>query len=691
MANYQPLTPLVETNHADDAQPSDGQDFAGIPGMGAALPVSTNFAEDVAIVLPQITEGVIPLINDLRSRRRPLEQEWQAIRRMDLMVRDDGARYDGRTKAYLPVWARTNNTLISTITKGLFPSDDYMDVYDRGTGDSEVARALKAYMQYEFENVAQVPRYMKPCIRQYNNYGPGVQKIWYKKDLKRLGRMKMGQDATLMPEFSPESPDEGLCVSTRDLFNVWVFPETAESPRDILFVMEDVQVARNYIEHMGRTKRWANVEAALTAPDTWAYNRQQLLSDAASMADTQYFKGNSIGELLTLTECWCWLKLPPAAYLPDEDKELPVHCRVVMAGNTPVQVIRNPYFHQCAPYLFGRQMVQPGYFYGQGSGRLVRGLQYLANDFANQMNDVGIYSLNPILKINPGYIIGPPPSLRPGVVFKMTDIEKGMSFDRPPLGMFQEGQLMMSMYLGMVQDFGGAPPGTGSGIAPGKGAKTATGAQILQRNALSPLQDQIEDLERDMMIPMMRGAWRNAMQFRDGNVVLKVMGQPMMVTPKDIAIDAEFRWTASSQASSQQQRSQQAMQFLQGILPFIPVLNQQGYVVNPEPVLKRIFNDGLGFRGWDEVIKMAAQPAMAGAQPPSAGGMQMPPGGGMPSQGSPANAQQADLMRSALDQVNGQAPGTQHDMAPGEGTDIHDVRSTADEISAAEGARAGGN
>lgn len=684
-----PSTPV-----AGEEQTPDKQLFA--TGV-AMLPKSQNYAKDKD-VRNFIDQWLYPQVKNVRRRRRPLEDEWMAIRRMLFLVPDEGKRYNGRSNAYLPVYARTMNTRVAGLSKGLFPSDEYMDCYDRGQGDTEQSRALKAYMQWEMENNAKIRSILKPFLREFDGYGNGVLKFWYgqqlpTKQVKRAaihGALFDGMDS------QPDAYCEGARCSARSIFNVYVYPETAETAAEASLIFEDEDVSRNYCDRMAATGEWENVEEAMQshgdAEVDW--HRQRLMADAASMTDTKnQNQGNPVSEVYTLTECWTYMVLPRSAYAANEDPSLPLSVRVLLLGNTPLSVRRNPYYHQSPPYLFGRQEVNPGFFYGSGTGRAVRSLQYLANDFANQSNDVGIYGLNPIIKMNPAYMIGVPPPMRPGGVFKMTDIDKGMTFDRPPVDLVQWGQQLLGQYVGMVQDFAGAPPVL-QGQGAGKGAKTATGAQILQRNALAPLQDLVEDLENDVLVPLMRGIWRNAMQFRNDDVMVRVMGRPLRVTPEDLAIEAEFRWMASSQAANRQQMSQQVLGFIQALMPALPVMNQLGYIVDPVPLFRRVFNDGFGFRGFDQVVQKQPQMGVPpqdmppGAMPP--GGM---PPGAMPP-GNPAMPQDGDRVRSTLEQLGGVAGAMgqgQNDMVPGEGDDFMDIRSQADELAALEAGRGGGN
>lgn len=661
--------PLVEVGKAEEAVPEAVQ---GLPGL-ATPAKAKNYAEDPDTV-QYIQNELVTVIMQTRWIRQPLEQEWNAIRNMTAMKHDDGQKYKGKSNVYLPVWAKNEETLVTQLSRGLFPSDDFLDVSDETPGAApESAKPLKAYMEWEVRTVSKLPTYIKPFLRQLVRYGNSVLKAWYAKELRYEGRSKRAPDISSIfradPDFKHKSY-EGLRVSTRNIYNWYIYPMTAEKIDDAVLIFEDIQTPRQVIESHGRSGRWANIEDALNSPtEPQQQSNEVQLFDANNMsAPTTQLMGTSLGDVRTITECWLNMKLPKAAYNPGEDPECPVPCRVTLAGNTVLEVTRNPFWHQRPPYLAMTTVEEPGLFYGSGPGRKVRQLQYLANDFANQTNDNGMFTLNPIVKYNPALIAGPLRPMRPGVAWPMHDIKDGVAFDRPPAELIQYGTALMQMYIGMAQDAAGAPPvlqGTGGGGA----AKTATGTQVLQRNAMSPLQDLVEDIENQVMIPLLDMAWVNAQQFREKDVMATVAGMPILVTPADLAIDAKFRWMASTQAANQAQRAQQGMMFLQAIMggPVIQLLMQQGKMVDIAYLLGRIWSDGFGFRGFDKVIQQMpmAPPGMPGAPMPGAPGQA--PG---------------DVPRSTVDQAPGGGTG---DMVPGEGEDFMNVRAEADQMASDAG------
>lgn len=661
--------PLVTiTKDQEAAAQSLGLSMADMARAGAKFrlpPVDKNFANDPGVV-SQINESIAPIIDWVRRDRMTLETEWRAIMRMEWQIHDEGKKYIGRSNNYLPIFSRINQTLVSSLSRGLFPSDEYMDVLDRSAQpDFDKAKATKTYLQWEFERVGQVRRKIKPFLRSLSAFGNAPLKFWYAKDVREEGRRVAGATG-MMPTFQPTTRMEGLRVSPRNLFNWYVYPYTAESLDEAVIVFEDINVPQQFIQELVDREQFLNGQAALDAPepDTHQTNEAVRLTSLLGLSAQQAspMQGNKMGRVRTLTEAWTFMKLPKSAYMDGENTDDMVPVKVVMAGRTAVEVRRNPFWHQRAPYLFGRLNSQAGLIYGYGNGRMARSLQYMTNDFANQTLDAASLALNPITIVNPGYLAGPLRPLSPGVTWYMTDVKEGVRFEHPDLAVMSGGLEMVNWLQGLNFDLSGAPPAM-QGVS-GKGsASTATGAQILQHNAMQPLQDIVEDIEWDVMNPLMYGTWVNAQQYRDESVMAMVAGAPMKIDPEMLMIDPEMRYLASSQAMNQAQRAQQIMAYLQQLIPAIPVLNQLGWIVDPAPLYKRALSDGFGMRIPPEMFQKIGMGPMMPGMPPQPGVTQA----------------QDNAMRSA-NQSQGAMP-----MGEGEDGAFQDVRDNADSLAAEMG------
>lgn len=652
--------------------PSDLPTF-NIPKQNQAevnLPSNKNFATDSS--MGEQISNLYQLCIYSRQERKALELAWREIISMDMMQHDDNRKYKGRSNAYLPVGRRNLDALVAQLSSGLFPSDDYFDVVDRADQSSQKAKNTKAYIQWELETISRIRQEMKPYLRQYAGLGTTIGKYRYVKNIKREGRLTVGGPGSYGGAFRKMCV-EGTRFDTRSVFNWYIYPATASSIDDAMLVFEDVTITKHEVDRLIKNKRWVNpTEARQSGTNTEAEQVEQDLRSKFKLGttpSTQNPAGGDLSSVSFFSECWVSLILPDEAYLPEEDKGTPVPCKVVLTSSgICVELVRNPHWDQRPPYTDGRMNVQPGMYYGMGFGSTVQPMQYLSNDFANQMNDNGIYALNPITKVNPGMLVGPLRPLAPGVTWYMTD-PSGVTFDRPPVEQVQYGMQLLQLWLTTAQDLGGAP----SQLQGTRGAKTATGSQILQKNSTVPLQDLVVDLELSTMIPIIRASWMFAQQFREESVMLMVAKESIKVSPEDFAFDADFRWLASSQSVNSQQRAQQAIQLLGAIVPLIPNMMQMGYQFDPVPMIQRLYTDGLGFRNFDQVIKKMAAQGMPPGMPPMPGGPQ--PQGPMP------GGEVQDRTRSMLEAIGGEGV----PMVPGEGEAAMDVRAEADPLAALMG------
>jgi hypothetical protein len=170
-----------------------------------------------------------------------------------------------------------------------------------------------------------------------------------------------------------------------------------------------------------------------------------------------------------------------------------------------------------------------------------------------------------------------------------------------------------------------------------------------------------------------------AQQYRDAPVKALVAGQAFEVTPEELAFRARWRWMASTQAANQQQRTQNALGFMQAVMNplMLQTLMQTGSIVDPVPLLRKVYTDGLGLRNFDQFIKKMPM-APPGMGPP---GM-APPGMGPP--GLPPGGPQSIDQQSAVMQAAG-AGGPNETMQPGEGDELGSVRDGANSMAAMMG------
>lgn len=691
MSGLLPFTMLSEVGPEDALQSFiDKAGKVNVVNSSITTPNGTQYT-----LKDYVERYVWEIIVRCKQRRRPLEDEWLAIQRMTVLTHDDGQRYKGRSNAYLPVYARNRKTLVTKLSKALFPSDEFIDAEDEEGGDGEDAQAAKAVVKYELDNSG-LRRTIKNFLGQFVDFGVSCIKGSYRTERilkgrkpKKLGEMN-GQ--AVMDDGLDIGYNEGFQASTRSMFNVVVYPETAESKRELQLEAERMEVPLSYIQAMHDEKRWENVPEALAhgsgGTDDFDWVNMATLNDVASIPGTFELRGtdNSPVESVIVVEAWCKLKLPADQYAPMEDNRRPVPCRVVFVNGVAVMVRRNPLYHQCSPLEYARDNQIVGSFYADGAGRMTKDTQYLANDFVNQCNDAGIFGMNPIALVNTNYFSGKIGTYRPGGTYSVRDVDKAIKFVDGRPDIIQYGYQMVDRMVTFGQDGSGAPA-----VQQGsKAASTATASQLLQHNSGEPLQDTAEDIEADVMVPLACMAWELSRQYRTqpfiraitggkpaidpmtgAPIMDPVTGQPKMVPdlasflPSDITAKIRFKFLSSSQAVNRQARQQGVMVFTDLALKLTPNLQAQGLMLAPKPILEKVWCDGLGFRGFDKIL-IPAPMGPPGIPPP--GGPGGPGGPGPMPQGPNVGGPPA----STVPQAN--VPGTAgNEPVPGEGEEVNNV------------------
>ena len=672
--SYAPSTPLVSTSSKDEVQ-------VGQAPLTPAPDSSVNFADDQE-ARSWLDTNVLPLLDTVRSDSSENHAEWGVIRRMANLVRDETAAYEGQSNAYLPVYLKLRETRVSHLSRGLFPSDTYIDVDSENVEIDEHSQIVRAWMMHQLERSAKLRSELKPFLRSLTDYGLAVAKVWWEKPVNPVKSSRMTRlpgIEQMLYNYSDEAhwKTEGARFKARSVFSWYMWPSTVNSIDEASLVFEDIQVSKQYVDSMGKAGIWKNVDEINAASNADIQNPELAIGLAEVHGSGNTAVDIRQGDLATwtlLTECWLRMPVPRKLYMDNEVPGCPVPVKAVFSGGTLIEVRRNPFWHQKPPYVMQRMGEVTDMLYSTGLGRSAQSGQALINDFINQTNDNGIYGLNPIIKFNPNMVVGPLEPLAPGRMFPILD-PQGMVFDRPPIEQMQYGLMITNQLISYVNDLSGVPSVLQGSGAKG-GAKTATGSQILQSNVKGELQDLIEDIEQRVLMPVMEMIHSLGQQYESAKRWLAITGGEKVQFTRDM-LEGEFswKWVASSQAVNQQMRAQATMQFLQAAAnpAVLQLLQLQGKVLNPDPALRKMWEDGLGLRNYDQVVTAAPmQPPMGG--PPGMGGPQgMPPGMG------PQDP------RSAVEQ----APGGSEGMAPGEGEAFGEVREGADMMAAQAGASGG--
>lgn len=615
-----------------------------------------NYAEDEE-VQEYIQEHILPLMARMVQERTEVNQEWQNINNMVTLTHDETKRYEGRSNTYLPVYAKNRRTTVNSLSRGLFPTSDFLSAKAATPEFKDMEEQAKHWMQHQITCQAKLRLRMKLFLRQFKDYGNSVGKCWYHTAPRRpqpkftRGPYQLLTSGMQTPEYSR---DDGCRFRAVSMFAWYMWPTTVDTIKEATLVFENVQVPKQVAKFKFKNKEWLNEQDGtdyVLASETENHIADYVRKIALSYANASSEQVGDLGTFYWVQEVYCNMPLP--------DSEDPVPVQMYLMNGRPVLVRHNPFWFKHAPYIPMQDENMPNVFYGFGSGRLSRGLNALINDLVNQTTDNGIYGLNPMPIINPALLVREG-KIAPGSPWYASDIDKALRFERPPVEQLQHGMMLSNQAVAWMQDFSGAPP-----ILQGSGsrgnARTATGAQILQTNVKSDVDDTVLDIEEGVLLPLMDMFYALGLQYDRRQRIINVQGQPVEVTQEMWEGAYFFNWLASSQATNSQVRNQQAISLAQLFANMLPLIQANGRMFNPIPLFQRMYGD-FGYRDFESVMPQAPAP--------------MQPGMPMPGQAPGQATADSNMGASAVQQANyGQA-------TEGEGQEFGLVRDNADELAA---------
>lgn len=589
-----------------------------------------------------VRDNVISIMPQIRADYQTIHAEWQRIDNMISMEMEEDAKYKGETQVYLPTFVKALETRVAHISKASFPSDSYMDAIalKRETDQESAHReATKAWMKRQIETNAKLRSNLKPFARNVCAYGVGMLKVWWEDSLVKQKKRHKSANPKLDAMLTSNTKRCGKAkIKTVNNYALYAHPLTVDSLDQCTLVFEDIQISKQFVETMIKLGYWnrEDITMASNANDTEDKRQMSLIkfTETSQTAVTGGL-GGELGAYVEMSECWFNMHLPNAFFSKDEiesgENLEPVAMKAIICGGNIVDIQYNPFNHGKHPYLMKKLMDIPDVLITPGYGKMVMTSQYLVNDLVNQVNDNGIYGLNPVVMRDLSKLAehSLKQTVHPGAVFDTND-KGAIEFDRPPIEQIQAGTALLQVAISQVNDPISPPILQGSGSGGGGAANTATGAQLLQSNTKVDIQDFNEDMEQQVFVPLMEMIQALGQQFETAEMFLAITGQQKAVfTPDMLAVEVSWQWVASSQTINQQIRGQQLGVFLQTILnpTVLQMLQMKGINLNIVPILRKMWEDGLGQRSFESIAEKAqilsAQPQPGMPQAPTT--TQQPP------------------------------------------------------------------
>jgi len=489
------------------------------------------------------------------NRSSKVERDWERYRDVYNMRRTQ-SYYDGRSKLFLGVLKDAVDTL-TRIAKDSILADPYISV------ETDIPRWKEVGVPFYrslLEDQANIRGKMSMFLRQLYIIGTSCFKFSWR-DVPRQIKYREGDDREIKTRTQYECYGPNLEVV--DMSHVYVWPETATDYNSLRMVWEDSTT--NFDKLRVKAKQgWYSSEAVERVISKREKDLEEKKKSTSQKAKETGQTDDLADDELDIVDLWVRYRLPEVDDATDEDWVWVTYC-----GEEILRVQENPWWFQTPPYLFGAIFREHDYFYGHGTVEGLEMWQYMTNDLVNQTMDAGTYSLNPITIIDPNQV-DDPDMYQFEPMAKWLAAPDAIKFERPPAQMSLEGLNMVRFLINIMQEHSKAnaivsgAPREGLGRAVG----TATGVSQLAASGNSAIIDQVEELEPQVLTPLLKMTETAAHQFMDANVAIRMMGPDGVVVtqaviePQDLKLSNDIRWVASTRLRQKLSKSQQFLNLL---------------------------------------------------------------------------------------------------------------------------------
>jgi len=603
----------------------------------ATLSPARGEAPKNLVLDPQIAARVrselVPLVRRTRQERNGvLRERWLRYYRI-WSVRHDFQGYRGRTNTYFPVGRRWIEQWVTRLKRDLFPDQDWFACKALREDFEARVPAKVALQKYWMRRHMRLRKHALPWLRQLVMYGTSpVRNVWRAVEHDQTVLRDVLDDDGAPSGKTIEQVEKvadflGPTFEPVDLFAFYVWPPTAAGLEDATLAFEDRCVPRSRV--------YALASKPLDPSDPKAGNIYEGVDELVNLYDAA-IAGRTGGQAGRNPEKYDALAIRladkgftapldfnvPAALRPldltecmwtvDLEEEEPARYLVTLgADEVPLRVQRRPFWHGATQWLVGRFQQIPEEFYGRGLCELFDYMQYFVNDLGNQSGDAFVWSTNPIAVVDIG-AVQDPTSLRMAPGAKWLANPAGVQFTTPPQGAATAGFGAVQGYIGLADTLVAPTPARPMAPAQQAPAQDSAGLAAQLADSAVDLRAVIENLEDDVMVPLLERSDILTQQCLDRDIILKVAGADGLelvehpITVADLVGEYEWEWLGTTNALNQQVRAQQMVQGI-ALMTQVPQdqLAAQGVTVDWPYILRTFWSVGLGLPDADRVIKTA--------------------------------------------------------------------------------------
>lgn len=557
-----------------------------------------DFATQTMTALLQVWRGVY---NNREERERRWMDAFYAWSSNPHEVQD-GRNYQGRANIKVPQLRKEIETMSRRLVKGLF-QDDYLKAEPNRLENEKLAQVNAMIVRHFYDNKMNLKQNIMPWIKQGVTFGTSPLRQYWKKDVNKQmfkKRKFVEENGVLVPRSKVVFEDVTLYdapfAETCDMFQTWVYPDTAANPSMIEGVFFRTKVTLEYLKKREKEGIYVlpeNIDELGDESSREFQKTEERLQEFGATGFRQTLPGQ---KLYTMLECWVKLVVP--------GRDEPIAAIVEILNETLcIRIQQNPYWHQAPPFQFMRYVLPfPGDFYGRGLPEAMLPMQFQLDDIMNQMMDSTTLSLNPITIVNPAAAPNADSfEVEPGAIW-FADPAAVKSFQFPDLT--QTGIQNAGLLKSMISELSDNQPQLPDPVS-GKARSTGQ-AQLAIDSWNTDLYNFIEQISSEALNPFAAQTHSLIQQNISDDAVIKITGKLAnewiyrVVTPDDINGNYDFKWIGSIQAESQSVKTQQMLQLLK-IMPMIPPT--AGVNINWQNFIIRLLKDGFSMKNVEEVVE----------------------------------------------------------------------------------------
>jgi hypothetical protein len=524
------------------------------------------------------------LVVDVRNRRLPQEEVWL----------DAHATWMGKPRRHfyvsdtfrhaIPLARRAVERFVVRAVQSLFPMHPPFEVFPGDEYDEQAGRsadAVRLYLTYLLEKRIPIRKLVTQQLRCLALYHRAVV----------CNTIQVVDAEGMLPQVWPTS-------KVVDPFAFYVWPETVSDLGDALLVFEDVQLPwQDYQRHV-RAQAAVPIDPGELGDPEWPTHLKERLAHIGVAEPSATKEGadapKRLGRFVSLSQVYFksgmrWFKAWLAWNVAEAPRLVRLH---------PARYPRPPYHWALARPLPGEQ-------YTTGMMDDIQGLQVLFNDQVNQGEEARTIAGLPPVAIDASEVNRTDALVYgPRRKWFLSDPMKNVRLvDIPDTSASSARAAQMT--LALLNTVGGNNPATEG--QPTRGLPRAGGAVMsLLSLAMADTKEASMIVEDELLTPTLADLHRLTLEFVPRQQVMRIPGTaeypPQTVRKDDLLGDWALRWVGPQHAEETKARSQVIGQFAVQLAKVSQLLQQQGYMVRWDRLIKRGWRDTIGERGAEDII-----------------------------------------------------------------------------------------